>query len=190
MPSRCATPRCGCIRKIIRPFFLTLLFFGRRGSDVKGLQKGSRRAELRTLLSGSLSLTFVTCEVRVCGLRCRSGSSLYIYTVCTLFGESGLWYLRMNLFFVSARGLCRALGLFPLASFNTRTSHESSTPRRPPRGLALAYSWRLLSSRSSSLHLNNCCGSSVCSHAPRIPTARSVRCVTAIWASHPKQGVS
>ena len=26
-------------------------------------------------------VTFVTCEVRVCGLRCRSGSSLYIYRV-------------------------------------------------------------------------------------------------------------
>jgi hypothetical protein len=29
-------------------------------------------------------VTFVTCEVRVCGLRCRSGSSLYIYRVYLL----------------------------------------------------------------------------------------------------------
>ena len=28
-----------------------------------------------------MCVTFVTCEVRVCGLRCRSGSSLYIYRV-------------------------------------------------------------------------------------------------------------
>ena len=31
-----------------------------------------------------MCVTFVTCEVRVCGLRCRSGSSLYIYRVCLL----------------------------------------------------------------------------------------------------------
>ena len=29
-------------------------------------------------------VTFVTCEVRVCGLRCRSGSSFYIYRVYLL----------------------------------------------------------------------------------------------------------
>ena len=28
-----------------------------------------------------MCVTFVTCEVRVCGLRCRCGSSLYIYRV-------------------------------------------------------------------------------------------------------------
>ena len=28
-----------------------------------------------------MCVTFVTCEVRVCGLRCRSGSSFYIYRV-------------------------------------------------------------------------------------------------------------
>ena len=28
-----------------------------------------------------MCVTFVTCEVRVCGLRCHSGSSLYIYRV-------------------------------------------------------------------------------------------------------------
>ena len=28
-----------------------------------------------------MCVTFVTCEVRVCGLRCRSGSSLDIYRV-------------------------------------------------------------------------------------------------------------
>ena len=31
-----------------------------------------------------MCVTFVTCEVRVCGLRCRSGSSLYIYRVYLL----------------------------------------------------------------------------------------------------------
>ena len=31
-----------------------------------------------------MCVTFVTCEVRVCGLRCRSGSSLYIYRVYIL----------------------------------------------------------------------------------------------------------
>ena len=32
-----------------------------------------------------MCVTFVTCEVRVCGLRCRSGSSLFIYRVyCAL----------------------------------------------------------------------------------------------------------
>ena len=31
-----------------------------------------------------MCVTFVTCEVRVCGLHCRSGSSLYIYRVYLL----------------------------------------------------------------------------------------------------------
>ena len=31
-----------------------------------------------------MCVTSVTCEVRVCGLRCRSGSSLYIYRVYLL----------------------------------------------------------------------------------------------------------
>ena len=31
-----------------------------------------------------MCVTFVTCEVRVCGLRCRSGSSFYIYRVYLL----------------------------------------------------------------------------------------------------------
>ena len=40
-----------------------------------------------------MCVTFVTCEVRgVCGLRCRSGSSLYIYRVYLL-----LTYLRQVL---------------------------------------------------------------------------------------------
>ena len=37
-----------------------------------------------------MCVTFVTCEVRVCGLRCRSGSSLYIYRVYFL------WYFHLK----------------------------------------------------------------------------------------------
>ena len=134
VPSRCAAPRCGCIRKIIRRF-LTLLFFGRRGSDVRGsprVRGAGRRAGRRGGRGGRAGLPLPDPP---------------IYTV----------------------------GLEAYSRLTAPTS---------------VLSWRLLSSRSSSLHLNSCCGSSVCSHAPRIPTAWSVRCVTAIWASHPKQGVS
>ena len=113
VPSRCKNSSSG--------FFFTLLFFGRRGSDIRG----SPRA-----------------RARVCG--------------------------RVDAVLERVPCLC---------------------VWAPDRAYSVL-SWRLLSSRSSSLHLNSCCGSSVCSHAPRIPTARSVRCVTAIWASHPKQGVS
>ena len=34
-----------------------------------------------------MCVTFVTCEVRVCGPRCHSGSSLYIYRVYLLWAK-------------------------------------------------------------------------------------------------------
>ena len=45
------------------------------------LADGSDRLAPHFTLSVCVCVTFVTCEVRVCGLRCRSGSSLYIYRV-------------------------------------------------------------------------------------------------------------
>ena len=39
-----------------------------------------------------MCVTFVTCEVRVCGLRCRSGSSLYIYRVYLVLTNPTMWF--------------------------------------------------------------------------------------------------
>ena len=62
------------------------------GGEVAGSRLGCRRRDERRVGRASggdfiagfypilvcVCVTFVTCEVRVCGLRCRSGSSLYI----------------------------------------------------------------------------------------------------------------
>ena len=56
-----------------------------------------------------MCVTFVTCEVRVCGLRCRSGSSLYIYRVYYL---SHCWRFRP------------AIPPAPLAAGPPRTARE------------------------------------------------------------------
>ena len=58
----------------------------RKGGTIR-LPSGRHRKLIRPALpafecrSVCVCVTFVTCEVRVCGLRCRSGSSLYIYRV-------------------------------------------------------------------------------------------------------------
>ena len=60
------------------------------------------------VLTVCVCVTFVTCEVRVCGLRCRSGSSLYIYRVYLLAdyhgGERGKFGHRIR-----PRGMTRSL---------------------------------------------------------------------------------
>ena len=46
-----------------------------------------------------MCVTSVTCELRVCGLRCRSGSSLYIYRV---YFRARLWFISMKSFIAAS----------------------------------------------------------------------------------------
>ena len=55
-----------------------ILYFYRRRPPRRPIRPAPPAFECRSVC---VCVTFVTCEVRVCGLRCRSGSSLYIYRV-------------------------------------------------------------------------------------------------------------
>ena len=73
-----------------------------------------------------MCVTFVTCEVRVCGLRCRKGSSLYIYRVYLLSCEKGARLIATAKTAPNSKGGCPGMD---------RCRNENAPQHDPPRGV-------------------------------------------------------
>ena len=94
-----------------------------------------------------MCVTFVTCEVRVCGLRCRSGSSLYIYRVylpgrprATRHGQSSAPWLRRSTSAAPSKSAPRA-GVTHSGRFPRRKRRQRGLVRADSSLAAAAVPW-------------------------------------------------
>ena len=128
-----------------------------------------------------MCVTFATCEVRVCGLRCRSGSSLYIYRVyyrtigrrrdfsLAVYGKPGRMLLLLH---VALSAFIDPRSPEPLAS-ELRELSSGASPDAPERA-PLTPQLELNDAPIMELHSTRVQGST-CKHAA-IPTGLSRRC--------------